>query len=312
MVGDDFPRVECDALDRISFETASEAISLSDVAAVKVKRDHNKNVEEAHVQTPEGDNREIMLSTAPGRETIMTKSGTKCGDRELQQHFEGRALKAEKELKLTKNRLQVVESELDALRTRDSSAAVSPQHEEVQESQDHQTQTPPPLTKDSSLATVVRELDQLKQDNATLLNKNASLQADNLAYKRLYDQSEIKLTNMRHELESEPIKFAETDGLLQGKADRYNDLMREHNEVIGYNTQLRGELQDLKLQKKEELASVETEVNEYKASERHLSESRDKHMLFASRIVGWLRRKMTASEVDYMADCAWLVTKKGT
>jgi hypothetical protein len=311
IVGDEFPRVEYDALNRTSFDTAYKAISLSDEAAIKVKRDHNKKVEEERAQTPEGGDEEIVFFTTPDRETRMTKSGTNSRAQELQQNFEGRALKAERQLKLTKNRLQVVESELDALRTRDSLAGVAPQHKETQVPQDHQAQIQLPLTEENSQTTVFRERDHMKQDIENLWEKNKTLQADNLAYRRLYEQSEIKLTDMRHELMTEPVKFAETDGLLQGKADRYNDLMREHNEVIGHNTQLRAEMQDLKLQKQEELASKETELNEYKASERYLSESRDKHMLFASRVVGWLRHKMTASDVGYMTDCAWLVTKKG-
>ncbi len=311
MVGDNSPRGKGDALDRTSFDTASEAISLSDVAAIEAKREHDNNLEEEQAQTPEGDHEEIVLFTTQDRDTLTTKTGRNSRAQELQQHFESRALKVEKQLKVTKNRLQVVESELDSLRTRDSSPGVAPQHEEAQVPQDYQPKIQLPLTEDTSLATVVRERNQLKQDHATLLEKNLSLQADNLAYRRLYEQSEIKLTDMRHELETEPIKFAETDGLLQGKADRYNDLMREHNEVIGHNTQLRGKMQDLKLQKQEELASKETELNEYKASQRYLSESRDKHMLFASRVVGWLRHKMTASDVNYMTDCAWLVTRKG-
>jgi len=312
MVGDDCSRRKGDTLDRTSVDTASEAISVSDIAALKAKLEYNKNVEEEQAQTPEGDNKKTMLCSTRDRENLTTKTDRNSRAQELQQDLEGRALKAEKQLKLTENRLQFVESELDALRARDPSAGVASQHEETPVPQDHQTQTRLPLTEDTSLATVVRERDQIKQDNETLLEKNTSLQADNLAYRRLYEQSEIKLTDMRHELEIEPTKFAETDGLLQGKADRYNDLMREHNEVIGHNTQLRGEMQDLKLQKQEELASKETELNEYRASERYLSESRDKHILFASRIVGWLRHKMTASDVDYMTDCAWLVTKKGT
>jgi len=311
MVGDDCSRTKGDTLDRTSFDTASEAISLSEVAATEAKREHDNNLEVEQARTPEGDHEQIVLFTTQNCETLMTKTGRISRAQELQQHFEDLAFKAEKQLKLTKKRLQVVESELDALRTRDSSAGVAPQHEETQVPQDYQTQTQLPLTVDTSLATVVHERNQLKQDNETHLEKNKTLQADNLAYRRLYEQSETKFTNMRHELETEPIKFAETDGLLQGKADRYNDLMREHNEVIGHNTQLRGEMQDLKLQKQEELASKDTELNEYKVSERYLSESRDKHMLFASRVVGWLRHKMTASDVDYMTDCAWLVTKKG-
>ncbi len=311
MMGDDCLGTKGDTLDRTSVDTASEAISISDIAALKAKRRGNKNIKEEQAQTPEGDNEEMMLCPTQDREDLTTKTGRNSRAQELQQHLEGRALKAEKQLKLTKNRLQVVESELDALRTRDSSPGVVPQHEAAKVPKDHQTQSQLPLTEEASIATVVRERDQIKQDNEILVEKITSLQADNLAYRRLYEQSEIKLTNMRHELETEPIKFAETDGLLQGKADRYNDLMREHNEVIGHNTQLRGKMQDLKLQKQEELASKETELNEYKASERYLSESRDKHMLFASRIVKWLHHKMTASDVDYMTDCAWLVTKKG-
>lgn len=310
IVGDEILRVEGDALNRESLDTSSEAMSLSDTAAIRVKRDHDKNVEVDQAQGPEGDE-EIVLFISLDRETLTTKSGTNSRAQDLQQHLEGRAFKAEKQLKLTKNRLQVVESELDALRTSSSPAGVAPQQEESQVPKDYETKTQVSLTEDAILSTIVRERDQIKQDIKTLLEKNTSLQADNLAYRRLYEQCEIKLTDMRLELETDPVRFAETDGLLQGKADRYNDLMREHNEVIGHNTQLRGEIQDLKLQKQEELASKESELNEYKASEGHLSETRDKHMLFASRVIGWLRHKMTASDIEYTTDCAWLVTKKG-
>lgn len=311
IVGDEFPRIERDAINRKSFDNSSEAISLSDAAAIRVKRDHDRNVEVDHAQVPEGDDDEIVFFTTLDREILTAKCGAISRAQELQQHLEGRAFKAEKQLKLTKNRLQAVESELDALRTRSSPAGVASQPEESRVPEDRQTIAQVSFTKDAILSIVVRERDQIKQDNETLLGKNTSLQTDNLAYRRLYEQSELKLSDMRYELETEPIKFAETDGLLQGKADRYNDLMREHNEVIGHNTQLSGEIQDLKLQKQEELASKEAELNEYKASEGYLSESRDKHMLFASRVVGWLRHKMTASDVEYMTDCAWLVTKKG-
>jgi len=312
MVGDDLPRSSCDALNRKSIDTSSEAISITpDPVAIKAKQGYDKNVDEEQAQTPEGDREEIMSYPTQDCESLTTKSGRNSRARELQQHLEGRALKAERELKLTKNRLQVVESELDASHTRESSTGVIPQHEETHVPQDHQTKTQLPSTENTSLATVVRERDQFKQDNETLLEKNTSLQADNLTYRRLYEHTDYKLTTMRYELETSPLKFAETDGLLQGKADRYNDLMREHNEVIGHNTQLKGEIQDLKMRTQEELASKDTELNEYKASERYLGESRDRHMLFASRVVGWLRRKMTAGEVEYMTDCAWFVTRKG-
>ena len=62
--------------------------------------------------------------------------------------------------------------------------------------------------------------------------------------------------------------------------------------------------------KNEEIESLTWELNEYKANERSVLKSRNRHKRAATRMIQRLRYKMTAGDVKEMTACAWWTAKK--
>ena len=260
---------------------------------------------------------------------LAAEKGVALHCRESKQHSEERASKAEKECKLTKERLAVVESEMEALRQRYSTTVHMNQVLQSKTTDTDppkvirkimplparkQDQAPNDSTTEQQPVEIARERDQLKEYNINLRQKldrmqekTTSLEKQVVEHRNAFEDRDHKLYMLRQELEHEPNKTATTDGLLEGKAARYNDLVREYNEVIGQNSKLQAKFEDLEAQRKEEVGALEFELNEYKVNEKYVLKSRDLHRLASKRMVNRLRYKMTAGDVEKMTDCAWYV-----
>lgn len=249
--------------------------------------------------------------------------------------FEERAIKARKQLKEIANWLDLVEAQP---RPRRSSEAVAEQAAQTDiteplestisdyrgvdpsgEQQDLKQQVQEQATTPSVLRSpeLSQERDRHEINNKLLVEANRKLE-DQVTllkkecneYKLLFEIRDWRLGLLRNEQKYDPVKFVEKDDLIKKKEHRYNDLIIEHNNLIGQHSDLQQEFRDVVVEKNEKFDAKDFELNEYKVDQRLLHESRDRYQLAADRMLDRLRCKMTVGDVNQMVDCHYLVVKQ--
>lgn len=121
-----------------------------------------------------------------------------------------------------------------------------------------------------------------------------------------------KLRYLRYEIEGKEnsATVANTDDLLKKQSERNDQNVRELNQVLAENCELKGEIEDLKEQHKEEVDSLKTDL----AAKSHdvfvLTDSRDRWQAECTQMIDRLHNKMSIADVDEATHDVWKVANE--
>ncbi|KAL8824095.1 MAG: hypothetical protein Q9191_005305 [Dirinaria sp. TL-2023a] len=146
---------------------------------------------------------------------------------------------------------------------------------------------------------------ELRQNLEAANSKLQNCQREVTEFRTIAEVKHLKLADLRAETERSPNVTAETDELLRKQGEMHDLLVKEHNEVIGWNSKLRGELEDLKAEKDEEIDSLKIELSVIKSSEQDLIMSHDSFQHACNSMITRLRSKMTVGDVDEATKAQW-------
>ena len=277
IVNDELSRNSLDTSDEEAFgstTTAPNKIPKSEIEALAAKHRDEKRAWEKHIEALKGKHEEEIVSLRREHETRLNEEKRKASqDKKLKEMFQEFTTRDEERWKLVDSRLGMAGVDLRALhpatsttqqpapdrKTHASKTQSSNDPDpglsdgqrkilplparKVQQPQEQQSQQQADSAVDSRLADIIHERDQLQQYNEVLESQKQHLQAKVQEYKGLFEDRDLKLSDLRIEQGDDVVRSSDKDKLLQGKAARYGDLVREHNDVIGQNSKLQKKLE---------------------------------------------------------------------
>lgn len=219
-----------------------------------------------------------------------------------------RAAKAEDQCKLADERLEFHESDSKALSVTAKEACSSTPSLVGSADIEHDVK--------AELAKVTGERDMFQDANKALceeanqeideLNKTIEKLRKQLRdYQGIHNKTLFDLETLRHDQPS-----AGKDQLLKLKENRYEELVRDYNQVIGEKCGLQQRLQDLGEQCQDQKTALGEQIIEHQANENLLARSRDMYKENHNLNVNRLLKKLTASEVDELTVNAWKVSQQ--